>query len=105
VLEPRMHAVRPDTGFTFEEMSSFPALDTAPDAHDLRVAKGLARQNDHGKVAFGTEASVIAERGRIPSIVCGPGNIDQAHKPDEFTTIEQFRLCEEFMHRLADHIG
>lgn len=104
-LEPRMHAVHADTGFTFEEMSSFPALDTAPDAEVVRVAKALARQNQHGKVAFGTEASLIAERGRIPSIVCGPGNIDQAHKPDEFTTIEQFRLCEEFMYRLADYVG
>lgn len=104
VLEPRMHAVNRDTGFIFEEMSSFPALDTAPDAEVVRLAKTLARRNQHGKVAFGTEASVIAERGRIPSVVCGPGNIDQAHKPDEFTTIEQFRLCEEFMMRLADHI-
>lgn len=104
-LEPRMHAVHPDTGFTFEEMSSFPALDSAPDAEVVRVAKALARQNQHGKVAFGTEASVIAVRGRIPSIVCGPGNIDQAHKPDEFTTVEQFRLCEEFMYRLADYVG
>ena len=103
-LEPRMHAVSRDTGFTFEEMSSFPALDTAPDAQVVRLAKTLARQNQHGKVAFGTEASVITERGRIPSVVCGPGHIDQAHKPDEFTTIEQFRLCEEFMYRLAKHI-
>ncbi|MSP68432.1 MAG: acetylornithine deacetylase [Alphaproteobacteria bacterium] len=105
VLEPRMHAVHADTGFTFEEMSAFPALDTRPDADVVRVAKALARQNEHGKVAFGTEASVISTRGRIPSIVCGPGHIDQAHKPDEFTTIEQFKLCEEFMHRLADHVA
>ena len=103
-LEPRMHAVNKDTGFTFEEMSSFPALDTAPEAEVVRIAKALARQSQHGKVAFGTEASVIAERGGIPSIVRGPGHIDQAHKPDEFTTIEQFRLCEEFMYRLAKHI-
>jgi len=103
-LEPRMHAVKRGTGFAFEEMSSFPALDTSPDAEVTRLVKSLTRQNQHGKVAFGTEASVIAERGRIPSIVCGPGHIDQAHKPDEFTTIEQFRLCEDFMRRLADHV-
>jgi acetylornithine deacetylase len=103
-LEPRMHKVHADTGFTFEEMSSFPALDTAPDAEVVRLAKMLARKNEHGKVAFGTEASMVAVRGRIPSAVCGPGNIDQAHKPDEFATVEQFRLCEEFMFRLADHL-
>jgi acetylornithine deacetylase len=104
MLEPRMHKVHAETGFTFEEMSAFPALDTSPDAEVVRVAKALARQNKHGKVAFGTEASVVAERGRIPSAVCGPGNIDQAHKPDEFATIDQFRLCEEFMSRLADYV-
>jgi acetylornithine deacetylase len=103
-LEPRMHKVHADTGFTFEEMSSFPALDIPPNAEAVRVAKSLARQNKHYKVAFGTEASIVAERGRIPSVVCGPGNIDQAHKPDEFATIDQFRLCEEFMSRLADYV-
>jgi acetylornithine deacetylase len=103
-LEPRMHKVHADTGFTFEEMSSFPALDTPPDAEVVRLAKMLARKNEHGKVAFGTEASIVAVRGHIPSAVCGPGNIDQAHKPDEFTTVEQFKLCEDFMFRLADHL-
>jgi acetylornithine deacetylase len=103
-LEPRMHKVHPDSGFTFEEMSSFPALDTPADAEVVRLAKKLARKNEHGKVAFGTEASLIAVRGGIPSAVCGPGNIDQAHKPDEFVTVEQFKLCEDFMLRLADHL-
>jgi acetylornithine deacetylase len=70
----------------------------------VRLAKKLARKNEHGKVAFGTEASIIAVRGGIPSAVCGPGNIDQAHKPDEFVTVEQFKLCEDFMLRLADHL-
>ena len=102
-LEPTMRAVHKDTGVTFEEMSSFPALDTSPDAEVVQVAKALARQNEHGKVAFGTEASVVAVRGRIPSVVCGPGNIGQAHKPDEFATLDQFRLCEDFMRRLADY--
>ena len=103
-LEPRMHKVHADTGFIFEEMSSFPALDTAPDAEIVRLVKTLARKNEHGKVAFGTEASIVALRGRIPSAVCGPGNIDQAHKPDEFCTVEQFGLCEDFMFRPADHL-
>jgi acetylornithine deacetylase len=103
-LEPRMREVHWDTGFTFEEMSSFPALDTPSDSEVVRLAKKLSHKNEHGKVAFGTEASIIALRGGIPSAVCGPGNIDQAHKPDEFVTVEQFKLCEDFMFRLADHL-
>ena len=69
----------------------------------LSLAKTLARQNRHGKVAFGTEASVIAERGRIPSVVCGPGHIDQAHKPDEFIALSEMARCETFMKRLMRH--
>tara|TARA_Y100001960_G_scaffold331965_2_gene430815 strand:+ start:192 stop:1358 length:1167 start_codon:yes stop_codon:yes gene_type:complete len=103
-LEPRMHAVRADTGITFEIMSEFPALDTDPDEEVVSIAKRLSQQNDHGKVAFGTEASVISKHGHIPTVVCGPGSIDQAHKPDEFIAIEQVAKCEEFMHRLADSV-
>lgn len=99
-----MRKVHTDSGFTFEEMSSFPALDTPPDADVVRLAKMLARKNEHGKVAFGTEASIVSVRGHIPSAVCGPGNIDQAHKPDEFATTDQFKLCEDFMLRLADYL-
>ena len=103
-LEPRMRAVHADTGIAFEVMSEFPALDTDPDEEVVALAKRLSRRNDHGKVAFGTEASVISERGRIPTVVCGPGSIDQAHKPNEFIAIEQVASCEAFMRRLADTV-
>ena len=103
-LEPRMRAVHADTGIAFEVMSEFPALDTDPDGEVVALAKRLSRRNDHGKVAFGTEASVISERGRIPTVVCGPGSIDQAHKPDEFIAIKQVAGCEAFMRRLADAV-
>ena len=103
-LEPHMHKVHPDTGITFETMSEFPALDTDPEEEIVSVAKRLAQQDDHGKVAFGTEASVISKHGRIPTVVCGPGSIDQAHKPNEFLAIDQVAKCEEFMRRLADTV-
>ena len=102
VLEPRMQAVNAETGISFEIMSEFPALDTDPGAEVVGVAKRLARQNEHGKVAFGTEASVISRQGGIPTVVCGPGSIDQAHKPDEFIAVDQVAQCEAFMERLAD---
>ena len=56
--------------------------------------------NSTGKVAFGTEAGLYQESG-IPTIVCGPGSIDQAHKPDEFVALEQIALCEDFIRRLV----
>lgn len=101
-LEPRMKAVNNNTGITFEILSKFPALNTKPDEEIVSISKQLAQQNSHGKVAFGTEASVISEHGQIPTIVCGPGSIEQAHKPNEFISIDQVAKCEEFMLRLVD---
>jgi acetylornithine deacetylase len=55
------------------------------------------------KVGFGTEAGYFQKAG-IPTVVCGPGSVDQAHKPDEFITLEQVARCEAFLRRLMDHV-
>ena len=102
-VEPLMQAVDPATGFTWEETSAFPALDTDPDAAVVTLAKALAQANDTYKVAFGTEAGRFSESG-IPAVVCGPGSIAQAHKPDEFIALEQLARCERFMDRLIAHL-
>jgi len=100
---PAMQAVDPATGFTWEEISAFPGLDLAPDAEVIELAKALSGGNATGKVAFGTEAGLF-DAGGIPAVVCGPGSIDQAHKPDEFVTLEQVALCERFMDRLEERL-
>ena len=102
-LEPRMHAIAPDTGFSFEVKSEFPPLDTRADEEVVRLAKHLAGRNDHAKVAYGTEAGLFQRTANIPTIVCGPGSIEQAHKPDEFVTLQQIDKCEAFMQRLIEH--
>jgi acetylornithine deacetylase len=56
-----------------------------------------------GKVSFGTEASLFHNAG-VPTIVCGPGHIAQAHQPNEWVTLEQLAWCERFMRKLADEI-
>jgi acetylornithine deacetylase len=94
-----MQAVEPATGFTWEETAGFPGLNLADDAEVIALAKALSGGNATGKVAFGTEAGLFDHSG-IPAVVCGPGSIDQAHKPDEFITLEQVALCERFMDRL-----
>ena len=103
-LEPAMKAVAAETGFSWEDMACFPGLETPEDAEVVQLAKALAGSNDTGKVAFGTEAGLFHDYG-IPVVVCGPGSIDQAHKPDEFITLEQVALCERFMTRLIDRVG
>lgn len=104
ILEPQMHAVDPATGFSFEEMASIPALDADPAAEIVTIAKSLAERNDHGKVAFGTEAGLFQGGAGIPTVVCGPGDVEQAHKPNEFVTLEQVAKCERFFERLMDHV-
>lgn len=102
-VAPAMQAIDPATGFTWEQLSGFPGLDLAPDAEVITLAKALSGGNDTGKVAFGTEAGLFDHSG-IPTVVCGPGSIDQAHKPDEFIALEQVALCERFMERLEERL-
>jgi acetylornithine deacetylase len=102
-LEPTMRAIAPGTGFTWEMMSSFPGLDLPTDAEIVTLAKALAGANATGKVAFGTEAGLFQNSG-IPAVICGPGSIDQAHKPNEFVALEQLALCTRFMDRLLERV-
>jgi acetylornithine deacetylase len=102
-VEPEMHAVSPDTGFTWEEIPGCAALNTDDGAEVTDLAKHLAGRNRSLAVGFGTEAGHFQDAG-IPTIVCGPGSIDQAHKPDEFITLEQVALCEKFLWRLVERV-
>ncbi len=99
-LEPEMRAVAPATGIAFTILSDAPPLDTPPEAEVVRLAKRLAGRNGHAKVAFGTEACHFAAIGGVPSVVVGPGSIDQAHKPDEFIALAALAECDAFLTRL-----
>lgn len=102
-LEPELKAIDPDAGFTFTQISEFPGLSTEDRAGVVELAKALTGANRVQKVAFGTEAGLFSELG-IPTIVCGPGNIEQAHKPNEFIELSQIALCEAFMDRLLERV-
>jgi acetylornithine deacetylase len=99
-----MQAIQPDTGFRFEERSSFPGLATDESAEITQLCKASTGANGTSKVAFGTEAGLFEASG-IPTIVCGPGNIDQAHKPNEFIALAQVALCEAFLARVLERVA
>ena len=61
----------------------------------------LSRHDRVGKVSYGTEAGLFQKMG-VPSVICGPGDIAQAHRPNEFVTLEQLAQCESFMDRIID---
>lgn len=103
-LLPDMHAVSASAGFTWEHLARLPALDTPEDAAIVRLAKQLAGANAAGKVSFGTEGGFFHEAG-IPSVICGPGHIEQAHKPDEYIELSQLTRCETFVRRLLGQLA
>lgn len=99
-LEPAMKKVAPDTGFSFETICEIPSFLGAADNPITRLAQRLAGEERTTLVAFGTEAGLFKNAG-IPTVVCGPGSIEQAHQPDEYVSLEQLARCELFMERLA----
>jgi len=98
-LEPEMKAVYPASGFDFTIMNDTDGFDLPDDHEAVRLATELTGDNRTGRVSFGTEAGLFNNAG-IPTVVCGPGFIDQAHKPDEFISLEQLAQGEAFLRRL-----
>ena len=103
-LLPKMQAVKPDTGIEFKELSAYPGLVTPRDSDAAKLLGWLSGSTDFGTVAYGTEGGLYMQSG-IPSIVCGPGSMDQGHKPDEFVTVAQLDGCDAMLRRLAQHLS
>jgi acetylornithine deacetylase len=99
-LEPAMKRVAADAGFTFETICEVPSFQGASDDPVTRLAQRLAGEPRVTQVAFGTEAGLFKGAG-IPTVVCGPGSIEQAHQPDENVSLEQLARCQTFLRGLA----
>lgn len=93
---PKMRAKNAQAAITFEQVGSIPALDAHETDAIHRLAVALLGEARAGKVAYGTEASFFQAAG-VPSVVCGPGSIEQAHKADEYVSLEQLARCERFV--------
>jgi acetylornithine deacetylase len=102
-LLPEMQRVDPASGFGWEVLSVMPGLDIGADSAPARLALGLTDFRDVGKVSYGTEASLFQQAG-MPAVVCGPGSIEQAHKPDEYVSLDQLAQCEAFLRRLMQRV-
>lgn len=100
---PAMRAVAPETFIEFDAISALPGFDTQDESEIASIGRACCGGNDSAKVSFGTEASLF-DGAAIPAIVCGPGQIAQAHQPNEWVRLEQLEHCETFMRRLAGHV-
>ncbi len=103
-LEPAMKRVAPAAGFSFEPICEVPSFLGSASDPVTRMAQRLSGEAGTTLVAFGTEAGLFKRAG-IPSVVCGPGSIVQAHQPDEYVSLEQLARCERFLQGLAGSRG
>jgi acetylornithine deacetylase len=97
-----MQAVDPATGFRFEPLrdAGLPGRRRRPGGAAGAAADGTQQTT---LVGFGTEAGLF-QRAGIPTVVCGPGYIDQAHQADEFVSLQQLAACEDFLRALRRHM-
>jgi len=100
-LSGEMHTVDQESGIDLEWVSQTVGLAAAETDAIVQWAKKLSRNTEVGKVSYGTEAGLFQKMG-VPAVICGPGDIAQAHRPNEFVALEQLAQCERFMDRILE---
>lgn len=103
VLVPQMKAVSPEAGIENEIVGAVVGLKPMTDSAAVELVFALTGNNSTDVVAFGTEAGIFQKAG-VSAVVCGPGSILQAHKPDEFIAITQLEDCLEMLAKLGDRL-
>ncbi|EJM89783.1 MULTISPECIES: acetylornithine deacetylase [unclassified Pseudomonas] len=101
---PRMRAVSEQSEIRFSELSAYPGLATDAHSEAAELIAAFSGSREFGTVAFGTEGGLFDAAG-IPTVVCGPGSMDQGHKPDEFVSLEQLNRCDEMLQRMLAFIS
>ena len=97
---PRLRRYAPSAYIETAPEVEVPWLAPEPGSPAETLALKLTRSNRTIAVSYATEAGRFQQAG-IPTIVCGPGSIDQAHQPDEFIDVAQIEAGIGFMRRLA----
>lgn len=99
-IETLMKAQNSEARVEFAVLAQTPGLDTPAEASIVSLAAELGGTPSPDKATYGTEAGLFFNAG-IPTVVCGPGDIAQAHAPDEFIALEQIAACESFIDNLV----
>jgi len=103
VLLPQMRAVAPQADIRTEVVGEVVGLEPMDKNAARDLVAELTGGNGAETVPFGTEAGLFQSMG-MDVVVCGPGSIDQAHKPDEFLELSQLKLCEDMLTRLVTRL-
>jgi acetylornithine deacetylase len=102
-LLPEMRSRFADARIETEVEAAYPGLDVVPDGSAIALARRLTGEGGHEVVAFGTDAGCF-QRAGLPTVVLGPGHIDQAHRPDEFIAVAELERGLVVLQRLLDEL-
>ncbi|MDF2140074.1 acetylornithine deacetylase [Paenirhodobacter sp. CAU 1674] len=102
-VEAGMKAIHPDAGIEVTEKFALPGLAPETDGAAEALVRAITGDNGSQVVSYGTEAGQFQVRG-WSAVVCGPGDIEQAHKPDEYLEVAQFRAGWAFMENLLERL-
>jgi acetylornithine deacetylase len=100
-LAAEMRRVDANAGIDLQWMSQTVGLAAAETDAIVQWAMQLSRNASVGKVSYGTEAGLFQKMG-VPTVICGPGDIAEAHRPNEFVALDQLAQCESFMDRILE---
>lgn len=103
-LLPAMQAVSDQSAISISELSSYPGLATSLESQAAQWVAQFCGSQEFGTVAFGTEGGLFDQAG-IPTVVCGPGSMEQGHKPDEFISVEQLEACDRMLERVVAFVS
>ena len=101
-LLPRMKAKHPAAAIGTVLRSSTPAFSSEGNDEAKALARSWSGSNTVGSVVYGTEAGIFRKVLGVPTVVCGPGDIAQAHQPNEYILAPQIDACEGFMRRMVE---
>ena len=99
-LLPGMRAICADASIETEVIGEVAGLMPMDDNAARDLVSRLVGANGAHVVPFGTEAGLFQKLG-MSVVVCGPGSIDQAHKPDEFVSLDQMQACLDMLEKLG----
>ena len=102
-LLPRMRQEFADARIEFESLAGAPSFDAAEGEAISELVRALTGDSAQRKVAYATEAGLFQQAG-VPTVVCGPGAISEAHKANEYVDIAQLEHCEHFLRKLGQSL-
>jgi acetylornithine deacetylase len=100
-LAGEMRAIDASAGIDLQWVSQTVGLAAAETDAIVQWAMRLSKNGTVGKVSYGTEAGLFQKMG-VPTVICGPGDIAEAHRPNEFVALDQLAQCESFVERILE---